>query len=316
VTEDRERALEQIADLARRHGLTAADIAAALGAPAPPADARAQRVLVRVLGILGGTFVFAGIAVFIALQWEDLNSAARVIVTLGPGLTAFVLGELASREERFRAAAAPLLLAAAALEPTGMLVAFDEFGSGGDWRLASLITCGTIALQFAAAFGALKRSTPLFLTIVFGALFWWTALDLLDVDETLIAIVLGAALLLASFGLDRRGFSAITPFWYFCGSAAFLAGLFDVVEGSIFEILFLAAAAGFVYASVAAHSRTLLSVATLAILAYTAWFTGQHFVDSIGWPLALMGFGLAMIGLSAVAFRIDRNYVRPKAPGR
>jgi hypothetical protein len=64
---------------------------------------------------------------------------------------------------------------------------------------------------------------------------------------------------------------------------------------------------------VALHSRTLLAVATLAILAYTGWFTSQHFVDSIGWPLALMAFGLLMIGLSALAVRIDRRYVRRRA---
>ena len=314
MDDERARALEQIAALARQHGLTAADVAAALGA-APPGEARAQRVLVRVLGLLGGTFVFAGVGVFIALQWDSLNSAARVIVTLGSGLAAFVLGELAAREARFRNAATPLLLAAAILEPTGMLVAFDEYGSGGDWRLASLVTCGTMALQFAGAFSALKRSAPLFLVILFGTCFWWTALDLVDADETLIAIVLGAALLFTAVGIDRRGFGAISPFWYLCGAAAFLGGLFDAVEGSLVEILFLAAAAGFVYASVVVHSRTLLAVATLAILSYTGWFTGQHFVDSIGWPLALMGFGLAMIGLSALAFRIDRNYLRRTPAG-
>jgi hypothetical protein len=48
----------------------------------------------------------------------------------------------------------------------------------------------------------------------------------------------------------------------------------------------------------------------MAILAYTAWFTGQHFADSVGWPLALIVFGMFMIGLSSLAFRIDRDYVR------
>src|SRR4029453_10592722 len=115
----------------------------------------------RVLGYLGGTFVFAGIGVFIALQWDTLNSAARVIVTLGPGITALVLALLAEREERFDKVTTPLLLVAAAVEPTGMLVAFREFGSGGDWRWASLVTTGTMALQFGAVFGRLRRSTPL-----------------------------------------------------------------------------------------------------------------------------------------------------------
>jgi len=60
------------------------------------------------------------------------------------------------------------------------------------------------------------------------------------------------------------------------------------------------------------HSRTLLFVATAAILAYTGWFTGQHFADSVGWPIALIAFGLFMIALSALAVKIDREYVRRK----
>ena len=83
-----------------------------------------------------------------------------------------------------------------------------------------------------------------------------------------------------------------------------------VSDGIRMEIGFLIAAAGFVYLSVTLHSRTLLFVATAAILAYTGWFTSEHFADSVGWPIALIIFGLVMIGLSALAFRIDRDYVR------
>ena len=310
--DERSRALEEIAAIARKHGLSAADIAAVLDAPAAAAPARGQAVLVRVLGFLGGTFVFAGIGVFIALQWEDLNSAARVLVTLGSGIAAIVLAILASRDARFEKTVTPFLLMAGALEPTGMFVAFDEFGSGGDWRWASLITAGAMALQFGAVFRALRRSTALFLVVLFGTLFWWTALDLIDLDEPLKALVIGASLLLASVGIGRMNRPEVTPFWYFCGATAFLFGFFDLVERTPAEILFLAVAAGFVYASVVLHSRTLLAVATLAILSYTAWFTGEHFVDSIGWPLALVAFGLVLIGMSALAVRLDREYVRPR----
>jgi hypothetical protein len=93
----------------------------------------------------------------------------------------------------------------------------------------------------------------------------------------------------------------------------FLYGFFDMVARTPFEIAFLALAAGFVYLSVMLHTRTLLFVATLAILAYTAWFTREHFASSVGWPMALIAFGLFMIGLSALAFRIDRDYVRGQA---
>ena len=326
---DRERALADIATLARAHGLTSADIARALGEPAGPASparaapapatgrtaapapaGRRQELLVRVLGLLGGTFVFAGIGVFIALQWDVMNSGARVVVTLGSGVAAFVLATLACRDRRFDRAAAPFFLVAAALEPLGMVVAFDEYGAGGDWRHAAIVTFGTVGAQFAAAFAALRRSTLLFLAILFGVSAAWTGFDLLDVDPTVTALALGASLLAAAIGADRAGHGDITPFWYLCGAAAFLGGAFDAVEGTPIEIAFLALAAGFVYLSAALGSRMLLFVSTLAILAYTGWFTGRHFADSVGWPLALIGFGLFMIGLSALAFRIDRDYVR------
>jgi len=310
ATDERARALQDIAALARQHGLSGAEIAAALDGPPAPPERRGRGALVHVLGFLGGTFVFAGIGVFVSLKWNDMNSAARVVVTLGSGLAAFVLAMLAHREARYEKAATPMFLIAALLQPTGMLVAFDEFGSGGDWRVASLIAAGVTAAQFGATFALIRRSTPLFIAIVFAVLAFGTALDLVDADQKVIALVLGASLLLAAVGADRTAHREITPAWYLFGAAMFLWGFFDCVEDTPLEILFLAVAAGFVYLSITLHSRTLLFVATIAILAYTARFTRDHFADSVGWPLALIAFGLFMIGLSALAFRIDRDYVR------
>ena len=166
---------------------------------------RARGVLVRVLGILGGSFVFAGVCAFIALQWDAMNSAARVIVTLGPGIAALVLGVLADREARFERGTVPLLLAAAILQPTGMLVAFEEFGTGGDWRWASLTVSAVMAIQFGTLFGSLRRSTALLIAVLFLAMFWWTAFDLLDWDDAAVGLVLGGMLLLAAVGAARIG---------------------------------------------------------------------------------------------------------------
>jgi hypothetical protein len=327
----RAHALEQIVSLAREHQLTSGEIRAALGDDAsqaqltadttdashtdPKPDATesgARTVIVRVLGYLGGTFVFAGIAAFIALQWDAMNSAARVIITLGPGISACVLATLASRDARFEKAVPALFLIAAVLEPTGMLVAFGEFGSGGDARWAAFVTAGVVAAQFTAIFAVLRQSMLLFLAVFFGTLAWWTLFDLLGMDDSTGALVLGASLLLAAIGTDRTPHSAITPAWYLFGAAGFLYGLFDLVERTPAEVLFILAASGLVYLSALIQSRTLLLVATAAILGYTGWFTGQHFADSLGWPLALVLFGLSMIALSALAFRIDRQYIRSR----
>ena len=311
--DDRQRALAEIAAIAGKHGLTIQDIAGAMGRTRA-AETRLRGVVVTVLGILGGTFVFAGVGVFIALQWDDMNSWSRVVVTLGSGIAALILSVMAARDPRFARASTPLLLMAGALEPIGMFVAFDEFGTGGDWRWASLVTSGAMALQFGALVQTLQRSTPVFLTMFFAAAFWWTTLDLARVDDTVGEIVIGSSILLAAVGISRTRYRDVTPIWYFVGGAALLYGIFDAVERTPFEILFLAVAAGMVYLSVIVHSRALLAIATLAILAYTGWFTGEHFAESIGWPLALIAFGIFMIGLSAVAYRIDRDYVRGAGP--
>ena len=311
---DRARALADVVALARQHGLSGEEIAEALlDQDAAPGVARRSGILVRVLGYIGGTFVFAGVGVFIALQWDSMNSAARVVVTLGSGLAAFILAVLSNRDPRYDQATTPLFLMAAALEPTGMLVAFNELGSGGDWHWASLVTCGSMALQFAFVFRTIPRATLLFLCVLFSTLFFWTAFDLVDMDDELAMLVLGASLLLTAIGINRTPQRVITPVMYLFGAAGFLYGVFEFVEGSPLELIFLLCAAGFVYLSVTLHTRTLLFVATVAILAYTAWFTGEYFADSVGWPIALIIFGLILIGLSALALRIDRDYVRAPA---
>lgn len=317
--EGRAEALHTIAALARQHGLSAQDIAAALGDAAGggpgTADAvRSRGRLVRVLGYIGGTFVFAGISVFIALQWDAMTPAARVVITFGSGLTAFVLAVLSHRDPRFEKAATPLFLIAAFLQPTGLLVLFEEYGTGGDWRWAVAIACGTMAAQFAAVFASLGLSTLLFICTLFSALFGWTAFDLMDMTGEWIALVIGTSLVLAAIGVDRTRHREVTPSWYLVGGFAALAGLFELVERTPIELTFLLAAAGMVYLSVALQSRPLLIVGTLAILAYTGWFTSEHFADSVGWPIALVVFGLLLIGLSALALRIDRRYLHRSAP--
>lgn len=308
--EDRAQALDTIATLVRQHGLSLQDVAEAMGGAPTEDQSRAKGLLVRVLGYIGGTFVFAGVCVFIALQWDTMSPAGRVVITFGSGVAAFILAVLAQRDVRFEKATTALFLMATALEPTGLFVLFDEYGAGGDWRWAVLIVCGTMAAQFGAVFVPLGRSTLLLVSVAFATFFAWTAFDLLDVDGDVIALVVGSSLVLAATGVDRTQHRPITPAWYLVGAIAALAGLFELVERTPIEIVFLLAAAGVVYLSVAVQSRTLLFVATLAILAYTGWFTSEHFADSVGWPIALVVFGLLLIGLSAMAFRIDRTYLQ------
>ncbi len=305
----KDEALQQIAAIAESHGLTVEEIGAALRGEDRAGSRRSARLLSRILGLLGGIFVFAGLGVFIALNWDAMNSAARIIITLGSGLAAFVLALIAAGEARYRHVVTPLYLVAAILQPLGILVAIDEFSTGGDWRYAALLTAGVMTLQQGASFWQKRDSTLLFTTMVFAYWFLGTTLDLIHMDGDLIAVVIGASIVLLCLGLEKTAHRSLTPIWFLFGSAAFYYGLFTLVEGSPVELVFLASACGGVFISTIANSRSLLTISTMAILAYVSYFTREHFLDSIGWPILLILLGLLMIGLAASALRISNRYI-------
>lgn len=302
-------ALEQIVEIARAHGLTPVDITAAFEEARPGREQISGSLLGRILGYLGGTFIFAGLAVFIALNWDVMNSAARIIITLGSGITAFIMAIVASADERYARVRTPLYLIAAALQPVGLLVAIDEFSSGGSWHYAALLTAGIMGFQQAAVFWQKRDTTLLFTTLVFALWFFGVALDLVNVDEDLIALILGASTLSFCIGLERTRHRGMTPFWYLAGSILFFYGLFELVQRTAFELVFLAFACAGVFLSTWVRSRTLLFVCTIAILAYISYFTAEHFQDSMGWPLVLVVLGMVFIALSAMAMRISRRYI-------
>jgi len=304
----KEQALSQIADLARDHDLTSDEVLAVLSQSEQASDSHSSK-LTRLFGYLGGVFVLAGLAVFIEMQWDAMNSIARITVTLGSGIAAFAMAFVAMGDERFEKAATPLFLLAALMQPIGILVAIDEFSTGGDERHAFLLTSGVLLVQQLLVFFKTTRTVLLFMALLFASGFYGTALDLIGLDEDLNIFTLGLSVLLVTYAIDKTSHRSITPFWYFASSTALLMGLFSLIEDSVIEILFLGAACGVVFLSTWAKSRSLLFVGTVAILGYVGYYTSEHFADVVGWPIALILFGLLLIGLSAVAFRINRKYI-------
>ncbi len=314
--ETKREAIEQILGIARTHGLTQADIENAFKHADGDGAEPSASILGRILGYLGGTFIFAGLGIYIALNWDVMNTAARLIITLGSGIAIFVMAVVASGDERYVRVRTPLYLIAAALQPVGLLVAFDEFSSVGDLRYAALWTAAIMVFQQALVYWQKRDTTLLFTSLLFALWFFGQTLDLLHVDEGLIALILGASTVGFCVGLERTPHRVMNPFWYLFGSAWFLYGLFDLIQHTAIELAFLAVACGGVFLSTWVRSRTLLFVSTIAILAYISYFTQQHFQDSLGWPLVLILLGLVFIALSAIAIRINRRYISNAHPTR
>ncbi len=307
----KEDALQDIVALVKHNQITLDEIAQALQAAKDTADKPPASVLSKLFGYIGGIFVFAGIAVFIAMYWDDFGSAARVIVTLGTGLIAFVMGLVCLTDKKYERAATPLFLMSSLLQPTGILVMLREYASGGDARHGLLFMAAYMLIQQGCTFWAKGRTVLAFSATLFGCIFFANLFDLLDIDEKLIGIVIGTSLLLIAYALNQSKYSAIAAFWYFIGAVLQLWSVFEVVKNSALEPFYLGVCAFLIFISTSVRSRTLLLVGTLAMLFYIGYYTAKHFANTVGWPIALVMIGVALIALSSLAVKLNNKYIKP-----
>ncbi len=306
----KDAALAEIVEIARQHDISGQEIVRELGTASQNVAGNAGSSIVRqLLAYVGGIFVFAGILIYIAMFWEEMNSAARIIITQGSGLVALILAVLMLNQDKFARAVTPLFLTAAWLQPIGIMVAFDELGSGGNPQHAVLATTTVMLLQSVLILPRYPRSVPVFVALGFGVLTWWNLFDLLGIDEDFNIMITGLFLMLVTYGIDQTPHRSITPFWYFLGSALFFWAAFELLEGTPANVLYLGICAFMIYVSTLARSRTLLFTSTLAMMGYLGYFTSEYFVNSAGWPIALIVTGLILIGLSNLALRINRKYI-------
>ncbi len=308
----KEDALQDIISLAKHNNISLDEIKLALESAPALASKPSSSVLSKLFGYIGGIFVFAGIGVFISMYWDDFGSAARVIVTLGTGLVAFIMGLVCLHDKRYEKAATPLFLMASVLQPTGILVMLREYASGGDARNGILFMAAYMLIQQGATFWEKRRTVLAFSAILFGTIFIAQLFDIWDWREKYIGIVVGASLMCIAYALQKSRHMAIAPFWYFIGAFLLMWSMFEVVQNTAFELIYLGLAALLIFLSTYVRSRTLLTVGTLAMLGYIGYYTAKHFANTLGWPIALVIIGIALIGMSALAVRLNNKYIKQK----
>lgn len=303
-------ALQEIVSLARHNNISLDDISKALAHTQVLVAKESSGILSKLFGYIGGIFVFSGIGVFISMFWDDFGSAARIIVTLGVGLVAFYMSVACLSDKKYERAATPLFLISSLLQPAGIFVMLDEFSSGGDPRYGVLFMAIFMLIQQGFTFRAKQCTVLAFSAILFGCILFVTLLDLWDVDNNLIGMVIGASLMCIAYALNQSRHTAISPFWYLIGSGTLLWSVFDAVEGTLFELTYLGLSGLMIFLSTCVRSRTLLTVSTLAMLGYIGYYTAEHFANSVGWPVALVIIGIALIGLSSLAVKLNNKYIK------
>ena len=281
----KEHALAEIRRLVEQNGLDASDLRALADAIRPPAAIEVSpapaspvdrfrhagfgSIVLRVFYYLGGTLVFAGLGIYIQTVWQDLTSLQRVLITLGPGFVAYVLGIIFARNPDLENAATPAHLVAFVMQPTGLFVLLDEFFEGDNPALGAMVVFGPLALQQLLTFVSLRRPSLLLFGLLFVYGFAAAATAHFDLDFGVSAFACGWFLYVLSADLYRKdAYRELTPLFFTLGSGLMLAGVSYHVGGTIYEPLALALSFGLLMHAVLAGSRTLYVVSLLYVAGY------------------------------------------------
>ena len=306
----KEEALHDIVALVKHNSISLGEIKDALEAAPALASKPSSSVLSKLFGYIGGIFVFAGIGVFISMYWDGFGSAARVIVTLGTGLIAFILGLVCLYDKRYERAATPLFIISSILQPMGILVMLQEYSSGGDARHGLMFMSAYMLIQQGATFWAKRISVLAFSAILFGCILLANLFDVWSWPGELIGMIIGVSLICIAYALQKSKHLAIAPFWYFVGGIILMWSVFEVVKNTPLELLYLGLSALIIFISTHVRSRALLGVGTLAMLLYIGYYTAKHFANTLGWPIALVIIGIALISISSLAVRLNNKYIK------
>jgi hypothetical protein len=122
------------------------------------------------------------------------------------------------------------------------------------------------------------------------------------------SLITGVCLIFTAYGMHKEGrYQRLVALGYFIGSIMAYGGLFDLVQNTHIELLFLAVTMSILYACVVLQSRALLFTTVIAMLCFIGYFSEKHFADSLGWPVTLVLIGFAFLGVGAIAIKVKQR---------
>ncbi len=323
--EKKEEILRGLRDLAAQHLVTRDEVLAAFDA-GPRIDteivATRQTSISNILYYVGGAIVFLGISVLIWQHWVELNSATKILATLGSGISAYIIGVLLSRDEHLEATSRAFYFISALATPLGLYVTFDSAGlDAGSHAIQSLIS-GILLTTFLLSHLASRKVLFTLFSIIFGTWFFFSFTNYLvgsnpHFDWRFSAYrVLFTGLMYFFLGLSfaethqRKLTSALYGFGAFLFLGAALAlGEWEPHQNVLWELAFPGLAFGVMFLSVLLKSKGLLTFGSIYLMGYILKITAEYFTEGLGWPLALVLAGLVLIAIGYLHLNLNKKFL-------
>lgn len=275
--------------------------------------------LVHILYGIGAIIAVIGVIILIAQNWNEIGMAGRILVTLGISFITYTSAILLKGPEK-NALSQVMFTISAILAPVGAFVLIEEASIDPTWSVQFFISIILVAI-YGTAFILSKRSILILFITAFATWAYYVLL-LKSIDSIYSAqteilqwatILLGASYIFVSYGLksilhsSKKEVHVIQNVLYGLGTIAILGSGISI--GGIFDLIFIAFIFGAFYGSVYLKSFPMLVVGALFLVAHIIKLTAEYFVDSIGWPIALIGLGFVVIGVGYLTYYLNKKYM-------
>lgn len=279
--------------------------------------------LMSILYFIGGGIVFMGVAFWIGQEWKNFGSFAKILCTLGISIGFFISAVFLAQSKEHETLSNVFFLIAALIMPFGLGVTYDEL----DFNVSSYAIGSQIglilSLVFISAYFLYKRNLLLFIALFFASCLFFIFTDQLMSDTYLASdnkfdlyrlFFMGIAWMLLGHAFSNTERKSLTSWFYAFGVIAVLGtglalGDWKPNQSAFWEIIYPGLALGIVFLSTVVKSRSFLIFGSLGFGAYLCKITAEYFSDSLGWPLALILMGFAMIGIAFGAVRIRKKFL-------
>ena len=320
--------LQAVKDLSAQGQLSQADLMSAYAGPmaatTAPEDLSNRLKLSDIMYYIGGAIVFMGIIVLGYQNWDSFNSAMRIFITLGSCIAAFLVGALLYNYENLRKISQAFFLIAGLLGPLGLNVLFKETGldTNSDALQLSIYLILTAVFLGGLWFFA-EQTVLLFFGIVFASGMFHFLVNMV-VGQNLLAdnyskvweyrfLVDGLVWILLGYYFSQGKFKALTGVLYGFGSLGFLGaamalGGWEPNQNAFWELVYPLLVFGIIFLSVFLKSKSFLVFGSIFLIGFILKLTSEYFSSGLGWPLALVLAGLAIMGVGFYAVRLNKKY--------
>lgn len=287
-------------------------------------DAPSKNITHTFYGI-GAIIAIVGVVILVGQNWQEIGFLGRILSTMGVCLVTYISALLFGKPEQ-NLISSSMFVISTALLPLSSYVLLEEAGIKFDWK-SQLVTALVALLLFLVAWKISKKNILALISLGFSSWAYYALImKVVEYSSNNSDILKWATMLIgisyiilaysykkiwpANDDLDEIEKDRIQGIVYGLGTLGVLGAGISI--GGVFDLIFIAMIFGAFYGSVYLRSRMMLILGALFLMGHIVKLTSKYFVNSIGWPVALIIVGFLIIGIGYMTFYLNRRFISGK----